>query len=111
MKLPQDTIIAEAKIIQYLLRWKPEDDKSKFLARAGYKIVNAKELQRDLREQILPLDAVYTETNRFGDKYEIKGRLTGLNGVSLKIVTIWITEFDSGKTKFITLYPDKSIKS
>ncbi|MEA5536489.1 DUF6883 domain-containing protein [Crocosphaera sp. XPORK-15E] len=111
MKLPKETIIAEAKITQYLLRWKAEDDKSKFLAKAGYTITTAKQLQRDLREQILLLDAVYTETDRFGDKYEIRGTLTGLNGVSLEIVTIWMIEFDSGQTKFITLYPNRSIKS
>ncbi|MDJ0731597.1 MAG: hypothetical protein QNJ33_16570 [Crocosphaera sp.] len=68
MKLPEDTIIAEAKITKYLLRWKPEDDKSRFLAQAGYTMTTAKQLQRDLRQQMLPLDAVYTETNRFGDK-------------------------------------------
>jgi hypothetical protein len=111
MKLPQDTIIAEAKLTRYLLQWKPEDDKSKFLLQAGYETATAKQLEKDLREQILPLDAVYTETNRFGDKYEIRGKLTGINGISLDVVTIWMTEFDSGKTKFITLYPDKEIKS
>jgi hypothetical protein len=109
MKLPQDAIIAEAKITRYLLQWKPEDDKSKFLSQAGYEMIIAKQLERDIREQILPLDAVYTESNRFGDKYEIRGTLTGINGVTLEVITIWMTEFDSGQTKFITLYPNKEI--
>ena len=111
MKLPQDTIIAEAKLTRYLLQWKPQDDKSQFLLKAGYEIATAKQLERDLREQILPLDAVYTESNRFGDKYEIRGKLTGINGIILGVVTIWMREFDSGQTKFITLYPNKEVKS
>lgn len=111
MKLSQDTIIAKAKLTQYLLQWKAIDDKSQFLLKAGYKISTAKQLEKDLREQILPLDAVYTESNHFGNKYEIRGKLTGINGISLEVVTIWMTEFDSGTTKFITLYPNKEIKS
>ncbi|MGI0480975.1 DUF6883 domain-containing protein [Geminocystis sp. CENA526] len=102
MKLPQDAIIAETKLTKYLLQWKPIDDKSQFLLKAGYSIATAKELEKDLRQQILPLNAVYTESNNFGDKYEIKGELKGINGVILNIITVWMTEFDSGQTKFIT---------
>jgi hypothetical protein len=36
MKLPNNTIIAEAKITQYLLKFLLEDDKSLFLAQANY---------------------------------------------------------------------------
>jgi len=107
MKLPQDTIIAEAKITHYLLRKQQINDKSQFLARAGYCLETANKLEQHLREQILSLEATYIETDRFGDKYQIIGELSGLNGISLKIITIWMTEFDSGKTKFITLYPNK----
>jgi hypothetical protein len=39
--------------------------------------------------------------------YEIRGSLAGPNGVSLKVVTIWMTEHVTGQTKFITLFPDK----
>ena len=35
------------------------------------------------------------------------GLLTGPNGVVLKVVTIWMREYDSGQTKFITLMLDK----
>jgi hypothetical protein len=34
--LPQDAIIAEEKLTKYLLVPLPKDDKSKFLAMAGY---------------------------------------------------------------------------
>jgi hypothetical protein len=39
--------------------------------------------------------------------YEIKGKLTGPNGKSLTVCTIWMTENETGNTKFITMYPNK----
>lgn len=109
MKFPYTTLIAEAKLTQYLLKPLPEDDKSKFLAKAGYTQENWQQLERDLREQILPLEAVLFERSRYGEKYEIRGTLTGPNGVSLRVVTIWMIEFPSRQPKFITLVPDKEI--
>lgn len=111
MKLPIDSIIASAKLTNYLLVFRPVDDKSKFLAQAGYSLENWQQLEADLRSQILPLDAVPSdEPNRFGDVYEIRGDLTGVNGVSLKVITIWMTEYETGQTKFITLYPNKEVE-
>ncbi|MFM6401554.1 DUF6883 domain-containing protein, partial [Planktothrix sp.] len=51
--LPQDSIIAESKLTQYLLVPLPKDDKSKFLAQAGYTLDNWQQLEQDLRNQIL----------------------------------------------------------
>lgn len=111
MKLPSDAIIATAKLTKYLLVWRDADDKSQFLAQAGYGQENWQQLEADLRKQILPLDAVPSdEPNRFGDVYEIRGVLTGVNGVNLAVVTIWMVEYETQQTKFITLYPDKEIK-
>ncbi|WP_449417928.1 DUF6883 domain-containing protein [Phormidium nigroviride] len=107
MKLPANTTIAQAKITQYLLKLLPEDDKSLFLAQAGYTLANWQQLETDLRIQILPLDATPTEETRYGNKYQIRGSLTGPNGTTLQVVTIWMTEFLSQQTKFITLYPNK----
>lgn len=111
MKLPPDAVIAPAKLTKYLLVWRDADDKSKFLAQAGYNLENWQQLETDLRNQILPLEAVPSkETNRFGDVYEIRGRLTGVNGVNLAVVTIWMIEYETQVSKFITLYPDKEVK-
>ncbi|MEB3175026.1 MAG: hypothetical protein VKN60_07570 [Cyanobacteriota bacterium] len=107
MKLPIDAIIAQAKIRGYLLKWLPENDKSLFLGQAGYIISAPERLELDLREQILPLEASYVGSSSFGDRYEIRGELTGPNGKSLAVVTIWMTEYETGQTKFITLFPDK----
>ena len=108
MKLPSDSQIAGKKLTNYLLRQRIEDDKSQFLARAGYTLETAEQLLNDIRDQLLPLEAQKNEQTDYGPKYIIRGRLTGPNGVALHVVTVWMTEYATGITKFITLYPDKS---
>jgi hypothetical protein len=108
MKLSHDATIAEAKLTKYLLIWREADDKSKFLAQAGYTLENWQQLEAALKSQILPLEAVPSdEPNPFGDVYEIRGVLPGVNGVNLAVVTVWMIEYETQVTKFITLYPDK----
>lgn len=51
--LPQDATIAEEKLTKYLLVPLPKDDKSQFLARAGYKLDNWQQLEQNLRTQVL----------------------------------------------------------
>lgn len=107
MKLPYDSIIAPEKITRYLLQWRPENDKSGFLARGGYKLSEWEKLSTDIKEQFLPLDAHLLETTDYGEIYEIRGKLVGPNEVALNTVTIWMTERVSKQTKLITLYPDR----
>jgi len=107
MKLPPDTHIANEKLTRYLLVRQVRGDKSQFLARAGYVLANADQLMADLRRQISPLDAEPSEKNQFGDFFEIRGLLTGPNGVALRVRTVWLTDHLSGRTKFVTLLPDK----
>lgn len=95
------------RLTRYMLLPQARGDKSAFLAQAGYTLENADQLLRDLRTQILPLDAVSLESNKFGQYYENHGMLTGPNGVTLAVRTIWMTEHLSGVTKFVTLIPDK----
>ena len=57
--IPKDAIIAEERIRDYLLVRQEEDDKSKFLALAGYSREDFWELVRDIREQILPAEATF----------------------------------------------------
>lgn len=48
MKLPSDAHIAQEKLTRYLLQPRPEDDKSAFLARAGYTLDNPDQQQTKL---------------------------------------------------------------
>lgn len=111
MKLPTDAVIAEDKLTRYLLLPQVRGDKSRFLAEAGYTLQQADQLRRDLRTQILSLEAQELESNKFGRYYQVRGTLTGPNGVALPVRTIWMTEHLSGVTKFVTLIPDKGITS
>ena len=107
MKLPADTVIPIEKTTRYLLVPQARGDKSAFLQRAGYTLEKADQLLRDLRMQLLPLEATPLQSNTFGQYYEIRGKLAGPNGGRLAVRTIWITERLSGVTRFVTLLPDK----
>jgi hypothetical protein len=58
LKLPPEAYIDPRKITDYLLKPLEDSDKSAFLARAGYTEENAEDLLSDIREQLLPLEAV-----------------------------------------------------
>ena len=103
--LPEDSIINSSKITHYLLVQLPKDDKSKFLARAGYTLDNWQQLEQDLRTQVLTQPAEPIEPTPYGQKYMIRATLRGQNGIELKTLTIWMT--DNNGTRFITLVPDK----
>ena len=107
MKLPAATVIPIEKAPRYLLVPQARGDKSAFLQRAGYTLEKADQLLRDLRMQLLPLEATPVQANKFGQYYEIRGNLTGPNGGRLAVRTIWMTERLSGTTRFVTLLPDK----
>jgi len=108
MRLPSDTIIARRKVSDYLLVSRPEDDKSAFLAGAGYVARTEDLLLADLRTQLLPMEARLLEHGEYGTKYAIDGKLTGPNGRTLRVVSIWMIEHAGGKCKFVTLYPRKT---
>jgi hypothetical protein len=106
MKLPADSEIARIKVTHYLLKLRDEDDKSQFLSQAGYTIAHADTLLEDLRG-LLTGEGEFIQTTEYGDKYLIRGTLTGPNGRQLRVVSIWMTEQATSRTKFVTLYPDK----
>jgi hypothetical protein len=83
VKLPPNSLIADRKVREYLLKPRAEDDKSKFLALAGYTADHPGILISDLR-QVLALDAEFVEDTEYGPKYQIAGTLTGPNGRSLR---------------------------
>ena len=107
MKLPQGAIISERKIKEYLLRPRAEDDKSGFLALAGYSLQTWRELERDLRREVEEGDALLIRTTQYGEIYHIKGQLKGPNGTILDLITVWIWLRATGDTRFATLVPDK----
>lgn len=107
--LPKEAIIASEKLTQYLLVPLPKDDKSKYLAQAGYTLENWEQLEQDIRNQVLIEPAELIESTRYGDKYSIRAYLRGPNQATLKILTIWM--MTKGQARFIALTPDKGENS
>jgi len=107
MKFPTDAVIAPAKLNQYLLVPQKRNDKAHWLLTAGYSVENWALLERDIREQILPLDAVLIEETPYGTMVEIAGELTGPNGKVLAVRSFWMFAAAAGEVRFVTLYPDK----
>jgi hypothetical protein len=105
MRLPADAAISMAKLTDYLLAELPRGDKSRFLAQAGYTRGGASQLERDLRDHILPLEAISLPSRGYGDLCEICGFLRGPNGKEVAVRTVGMREYETGIVKFITLIP------
>ena len=103
MYLNRNAVIASKKLTEYLLIHLPKDDKSEYLAKGGYTLDNWQQLEQDLREQILSLEAQPTLKTQYGQKYQIVTSLNCPNGKVLKIKTIWIVTDQI--TQFVTLFP------
>ena len=107
-KLPDKTVIAREKLTNFLLRPRDDHDKSGFLAVAGYGAADTDRLESDLRTHLLPLEAAPAGRTRYGEKFIIRGPLTGPNGRTVQVLSVWMREKATGITKFITLYPDRT---
>lgn len=107
MKIPEDAIIPEAKLTRYLLVIRPRNDKSKFLAQAGFTIENHEDLIAALRQLIKSNRATEDRTDEYGTYYQVKGLLQGINGITLKVVTVWLQRQIDQQFQFITLIPNK----
>ncbi len=108
MRLPPNSFIDPRKITHYLLQPRAKADKSGFLALAGYDAAQAARLIEDIRALLLTAEAEALEDTPFGQFYALSAPLTGPNGLSLHVRTIWMKEHLSGQTKFITLIPERN---
>jgi hypothetical protein len=107
VKLPEDVVIPEDKLLRYLLLPREEHDKSQFLAIAGYTLATWETLERDLHELARTQEISDVAISPYGIKYEVRGTLAGPNGEILYAVTVWITLEATGETRFVTLFPDR----
>ncbi|MEM7794643.1 MAG: DUF6883 domain-containing protein [Cyanobacteria bacterium P01_C01_bin.118] len=106
MKLQGPIIIPDAKLTQYLLISKARNDKSKFLAQAGFTLENPEELKQALFQLIQTHEAKLDYENEYGSFYLVEGNLIGPNG-TLIVVTVWLERTVDGVIQFITLKPSK----
>lgn len=106
MKLPEDVVIPREKLTAYLLVPQTKNDKSKFLAQAGFTQENPDALEAAIRRLIREHDAVQDREDEYGVFYRVTGTLVGITG-DLNVVTVWIYGVKAGSYRFITLKPDK----
>ncbi|WP_019986865.1 DUF6883 domain-containing protein [Rudanella lutea] len=107
MRLEPPLRVDIRKLTHYLLVRLEQDDKSNYLSLAGYEQLSWKQLEQDLFRLVQSTDAVLERTNGYGTLYSVTGYLTGPNGRSILVKTIWMRDDDEELTKFITLYPPK----
>src|SRR5437868_5627492 len=105
MWIPPDAIIAPDKIRRYLLIPRLIDDKSRYLARAGFDQSTATELEIAIRKVTAENDAIVERVNEHGTYYNVHGLLTGPNAMVLPVMLVWLQRLD-GAFSFVTLIPD-----
>jgi hypothetical protein len=110
VKLPEQVIITPDKLLRYLLLPREENDKSRFLAAAGYPLATWEVLEHDLRELAKSQVISELETSSYGIKYMVRGTSNGPSGRTLHVMTIWITLAATGETRFVTLFPDRKVE-
>lgn len=105
MKIPSDAIIADEKLTRYLLVPQERNDKSKFLAQAGFTQDNPDDLKTALRRLADEAEAVEDETTEYGTAYLVEGWLEGKDQ-KLSVVTVWFKRNEGG-FYFVTIKPKK----
>jgi hypothetical protein len=103
--IPPDAIVAASKLTQYLLVRRRTDDKSGYLAQAGFTANNAPALEAEIRRLTASCEAVIDRVNEHGVYYTVSGTLTGPNMRQLRVKLVWLRRLD-GLFSFITLIPD-----
>ena len=107
MTVPTDAFIAKEKLTEYLLIPKPKNDKSRFLARAGFTGQNATDLEPALRRLLHEYEAVLDRVDIYGSFYQVRGLLHGPTG-TLAVITIWLQQPEDNRYRFVTRKPERS---
>ena len=111
MEIPDDAIIPDGKITHYLLVLKAKDDKSQFLAQAGFTQNNPDLLKTAIRELANNVEAIPDIQNEYGQFFLVIGEITGLGDRQLSVTTVWLQRAIDRKFQFITLKLYKEKKS
>jgi hypothetical protein len=103
--IPTDAIIAPSKLTQYLLARQRTNDKSGYLAQAGFGPDSAAALESEIRRLSASTEAVADRVNEYGTYYTVTGAVTGPNARQLQVRLVWLRRLD-GVFSFVTLVPE-----
>ncbi|MFN8449516.1 MAG: hypothetical protein U0521_13275 [Anaerolineae bacterium] len=109
MKIPPTAVIAAEKLTEYLLVPKSRNDKSKFLARAGFTQDNPDKLKSAIRILSDEVEAIQDKMTEYGTSYRVEGDLVGEDGGKLAVVLVWFQCASDGRFYFVTLRPSKGV--
>lgn len=110
MRLPNadQAVIDRRKLTDYALS--PEHPvgrfKSAFFASLGFTARNWEKLDLELRKLVLWSTAELGELTRFGQKYVVRGRITGPQGRTAEVLTVWIILKGEQVPRLVTAYPE-----
>ena len=104
MKIPSSAIIPDEKLTNYLLVPRPWDDKSRYLAQAGFRGDRPEVLRDAIRELTDRQDAAEDGFNEYGVYWRVEGDLIGPAG-NLPVVLIWLRWALDETIHFVTLKP------
>lgn len=104
MRILDDAIIPREKLKDYLLTPRRRNDKSGFLAQAGFTQENPDQLELAIRQFIAENDAISDRLNKYGTFYRVEGELYGPDA-TLLTVTIWLQTAVDNRFRFVTLKP------
>jgi len=110
LRIPADAIIPVEKLTSYLLVHRDWDDKSKFLAQAGFSRENPHLLLTAIRDLAASVEAEEDREDEYGEFFRAEGSLVGPNGLELSVTTIWLRRGLDGQVRFVTLKPRKEKK-
>ncbi len=103
---PERAVIDSAKLRDYLLSTSHSVGrfKARFFESLGYSTENWEQMEADIRDLIAAAEARPREKTEYGAKYEVRGSMTGPNGRSAEVVTVWIVLTGEDVPRFITAY-------
>ena len=108
MKLPNvdNAVVPVQKLRDYLLSSSHPVGrfKARFFAALGYRTGDWPDLERDIRA-LLVGEAAKTELTTYGQKYEVRGTITGPAGRSAHVVTVWIVLHGEDVPRLVTAHP------
>jgi hypothetical protein len=103
-----NAVISEEKFTQYALNPQKQKDKATAFEKAlGYNLDNCQKLIDNIKTNIKNFPAESKPDIGYGKRYKIIMYLLGENGKTAKVLTAWIVDNDTNKTRLISAYVDK----
>jgi hypothetical protein len=108
LRLPnyKNAIIPEAKLTKYALdpNGKAPDKAIAFEKALGYNKENYEDLIKNVRDNLPKYEAILKPKDQWGQRYEVRMKLTGPNGKEASVVTGWIQDINTQEMKLTSIY-------